>query len=269
MARWAEEQGLPWYAPEDRKALGQLAEERPEILVAAAYGRILPKALLDAATHRLNVHPSLLPRWRGAAPITWALLEGDAVTGVTLLDITPEVDAGVLYAQKPLPVAPDEDAGHLTARLSELAATMVGEALDSWRERGTWNREWAQVGAEQYARRLYRADELLCWSDPATALARRIRALSPAPLAYTRTPLGAVKIARAHVGSETGQAALPGTVLVANARDGLQVACGNGHLFLDQVRPASGRTMSGAAFAAGRPGLVGMVWGDGTVHKDG
>jgi methionyl-tRNA formyltransferase len=259
VAAWAGAVGVACATPQGAPDLVRLADLAPRLMVVAAYGRILPRPLLEACPDRVNIHPSLLPRWRGAAPVARAILAGDAETGVSLLDVVAEVDAGDLYAQRRTPIGPTETAGELTDRLATLAAAMLGETLQGWKRQGGLHPRLPQVGEATYAHRLTARDEVIDWHGSADAEGRRVRALAPLPGATTTTPRGRLKVlAAVPVVGPSG--APPGTVVAAGPA-GIDVACGVGRLSLQSVQPAGGRTMAAAAYARGRPSLVGERWG--------
>jgi methionyl-tRNA formyltransferase len=244
----------------------EIAAAAVDVLVVAAYGRILPPAVVAAAPMAVNVHPSLLPRHRGPAPVAWTLLAGDERTGVTLLGVEPEVDAAPVYDQAAVDVRPDEDRGALEGRLSELAANRLAALLERV-ERAPGHRlpGRPQEGEATYAPKLTAADEGLSWREGAVALVRRVRALAPRPGARARGPDGPILVLWAQAcerppalaGAEPGR--------VAAADDGFPVvATGDGAaLRLERVRPAGRGTMDGDAYLRGRPHLVGARLEDG------
>ncbi len=164
----AEELGIEVRQPERPADLGDLGVD---VVVAAAYGALIPKELLDRALW-LNVHPSLLPRWRGAAPVERAIMAGDAETGVSIIRLVEELDAGPIGAQETFPIGPDEDAGTVFERAAALAPELIDAALEAG--------EFApQEGAATYADKIGPSDRELDWTQPAEELHNRIRALSP------------------------------------------------------------------------------------------
>ncbi len=252
-----------------RSELGALGERLRavgvEVLVVAAYGRILPQTLVESVPWAVNVHPSLLPRHRGAAPVAWTLLAGDERTGVSLLGVGPDVDAAPLYDQADVAVDPKDDRGSLEGRLSQLAATRLLTllaGLDADRGRGLVGRP--QVGVATYAPKLGTADEGLAFTRPAAELVRRVRALAPRPGARARAgdePL-LVLWADARPAAGGDESPPPGTV--ERDADGFPlVATGDGLLRLVRVRPAGRPTMPADAFLRGRPHLVGARLRDG------
>jgi methionyl-tRNA formyltransferase len=219
----------------------------PDLIVVAAYGKILPRTILDLPRHGcVNVHASLLPRHRGAAPIAHAIMAGDAVTGVTLMMMNEEMDAGDVLFTRETPIGPEETSGTLTARLAALGAASIGEAIDGLRT-GTLHPVPQPTTGITFAPRIERAHCVLDWSRPAVALARQVRGLAPAPSAFTTIDGKLLKVHRATV--ETGgTGAKPGEVLPAG---GLVVATGDGALRLLEVQLAGRKRLDAAAFVAG------------------
>jgi len=258
----AEQRGLPVLQPEKVKdpafeqALRALA---PDLVVVAAYGRILPRAILDLPPRGcVNVHASLLPRHRGAAPIAWAILAGDQATGVTTMNMAEEMDAGDMLLQRATPIGPEETGGELTARLATLGAELIGETIDALRA-GTL-RPRAQADADvTYAPRIDQQQRRIDWGKPADELARLVRALSPAPAAFTTLGPRRLKIYRARPASTRPSGAAPGTVVSAGG--GLAVAAGRGALELLEVQLEGRRRLAAAEFLAGHPVAAGTCLG--------
>lgn len=269
VAQAAAARGLAVRTP-SRTDMAALADEiralGADVLVVAAYGRILPRAVVDAAPVAINVHPSLLPRHRGAAPVARTLLEGDAVTGVTLLGVGPEVDAAPMYDQVTVPVKGDEDRGALEGRLSQLAANRLAGlllALEGSADRLLPSRP--QEGPSTYAQKLTREDEGLRWQEPAEMLVRRVRALGPRPGARARMGEEPLLVLWAEAGERPAALRDADVGTVGRGDDGFPwAAAGEGTaLRLARVRPAGKATMDGDAFLRGRPQLVGARLGDG------
>jgi methionyl-tRNA formyltransferase len=216
-------------------------------MVVAAYGLIFPPAVLDIARYgAINIHASLLPRWRGAAPIQRALLAGDLQTGVSIMQMDAGLDTGPVFAQRPIPIAPEDDAGSLHDKLAELGADLLLEVLDGIEQGAARTRPQGETGAT-YARKIEKADTVLRWERPAPELERAVRAFRPTPGALTTLGGEAIKVWRSHVASGTGH---PGSVLAQGGL--LQVACGTDALVLEELQPAGGRRMSAADFLRGR-----------------
>ena len=237
-----------------RADVARLADLRPDALVWAAYGNLIPAALIDAVGGRaVNVHASLLPRWRGAAPIANAILAGDDETGVTLMEGTAELDAGPILAQERTTIGPDETTGDLTARLAALGATLLERDLGRYLA-GELHATPQDATRVTWASKLEAADGALDFTRPADELARRVRAFTPDPSAFTSFRGQRLVVTGAAV---TGGS--PKEHGAVELRRGVpHVAAGAGWLRLDEVRPAGKRTMSGIEWARGARDLDGM-----------
>jgi len=248
--------GLEAYQPESLKppeTVVRIAAAAPEVLVVAAYGLILPQPVLDIAPlGAINIHASLLPRWRGAAPIQRAIMAGDAQTGITIMQMDSGLDTGPMLMQRAIPIAEDDDAGTLHDKLAALGAQMIVAALDAAR-RGALNATPQPASGVSYAHKLGRPDSILDWSRPARALACQVRGLRPAPGAVSTLGMEPIKIwdARAVEGS-----AHPGQI-IAVGPEGITVACGQGALQIRRLQRAGGKPLEAAAFLRGRPVVPG------------
>lgn len=256
--------GLPVWQPakcRDPEFIAQLAGLDPDLFVVAAYGQILPAALLELPRHGcLNLHGSLLPRHRGAAPIQWALAEGDPETGVTLMRMDQGLDTGDIVAMESTPIWPDDDGQSLHDRLATLGAELLVRTLPDYLAGRIQPRPQPAEGVT-YARKITREDGCLDWSLPAEVLARRIRAFTPWPGAYTFLPVKSrrrLKILAAEPLERP--AAKPGEILKAGP-ESLLVACGAGVLQVLEVQREGGRPMSAGALLAGCPLAVGQALG--------
>ncbi len=246
--------GLPLYQPVSLKAPDShdvLRVVNADLMVVAAYGLILPQAVLDLPRLGcLNIHASLLPRWRGAAPIQRAMLAGDPETGITIMQMDAGLDTGAMLTRTPVPIRETDTAGSLHDTLAVVGAAAIVAALADVGQRVAVVQDEMQA---TYAAKLTREEALLDWTLPAETLAREIRAFNPVPGAWTTLDGATFKIWSAQPGSGTGQ---PGEVLPA-AADALLVACGNGALNIEEIQPAGSRRMTAAAFLAGRPAMTG------------
>jgi methionyl-tRNA formyltransferase len=247
--------GVPVLQPVriDEAALHEIVALRPELLVWAAYGNRIPRALLAAVNGRaVNVHASLLPRWRGAAPIAHAILAGDLETGVTLMEGTAALDEGPILAQERTPIGEAESAGDLTRRLALLGAALLERELPRYLARDV--DATPQDGSlATLAPKLTSRDGELDFARPADELARRVRALTPEPGAWTTFRGDRLVIAGATVSGGT-----PKEHGVLEIHDGRpEVAAGAGWLRLEMVRPAGKRTMTGEDWARGLRGIGG------------
>ena len=249
--------GIPVYQPEslkDEAAQQQLRDLQPDLMVVVAYGLILPKAVLAIPTHGCwNVHASLLPRWRGAAPIQRAIQAGDAKTGVCLMQMEAGLDTGPVLLHQELPIAATDTGGQLHDRLAQLGAQVLSDGLGLLR---AGIKPIARPQPEQgvtYAHKLDKAEARLDWALDAGALARTVRAFNPWPIAEAtlageRVRIhGAVALDEAH-----GQA--PGTVLAAS-RDGIDIACGQGALRLRVLQREGGKAITAADYLNARRDL--------------
>ncbi len=248
-------ENIPVYQPEscrDEAALAQLRALEPDVIVVAAYGKMLPQALLDIPRIAIiNVHSSLLPQYRGAAPINWAVLNGDEETGVTVQYMAAELDAGDILLTKRTAIDPGEDAGQLYDRLAALGGEAASEAL-ALLERGEAPRTPQVYGPQyQYAAMLSREMSPLDWAKPARALVNQVRGLIPWPCATTDVTGMRWKVFRAHVGEPSEKS--PGTILSAD-KSGIAVACGDGKaLVITELQADGGRRMTAAEYLRGHP----------------
>ena len=248
----AQERGIPVIQPptlRSEEARGALLAIPLDVLVVAAYGLILPPAVLSwPRLGCINIHASILPRWRGAAPIQHAILAGDAMTGVTIMQMDAGLDTGPMIATVETPIRPADTAGSLTDRLAGLGAAAIVEALGRLEAAGLLAATPQPAQGATYAGKIDGAQALLDWTLPAAVLERKVRAFDPAPGARFLLDGAPVKVWAAEAGSFAGE---PGTVM-AVTRDALEIACGGGSLRLLAVQPAGGKRMPGAAFALGR-----------------
>jgi methionyl-tRNA formyltransferase len=233
----AVERGIPVFQPENFKtasARDQLRALAPDLLIVVAYGLILPASVLGIPTHGCwNVHASLLPRWRGAAPIQRAIEAGDSCTGVCLMQMEKGLDTGPVLLSLETPITDEDTGGSLHDRLASLGAQVLGEGLGLLRA-GTPPMARAQpVEGVTYASKLDKAEARLDWTQPADLLARRVRAFNPWPICEAQVAGERLRIHAAQALPLDHHQA-PGTVLLAN-RAGLDIACGEGALRLLQA----------------------------------
>ncbi|MCE7032095.1 methionyl-tRNA formyltransferase [Lysobacter sp. GX 14042] len=237
--------------PADVEALRAL---QPDLMVVVAYGLILPQAVLDIPAEGCwNVHASLLPRWRGAAPIQRAIQAGDAETGVCLMRMEKGLDTGPVLLEQRTAIAPDETGGRLHDRLAEMGAWVLADGLGLLRAGLSPSPRPQPAEGVTYARKLDKAEARLDWSRPARELADTVRAFNPWPVAEAQLAGERVRIHAARA-LDLDHAAEPGAVLAAG-RDGIDIACGHGALRLQSLQREGGRAVSAADYLNGRPGL--------------
>jgi methionyl-tRNA formyltransferase len=256
---WAEAQGIPVHQPaklNDGSFEEWLRGQAPDVCALAAYGRILKQPILDVPRHGfINMHPSLLPKYRGPSPIQSAILNGDSVTGVTVMDITLEMDSGDIYLQREVPIGPDETAAELTARLSDLGGAMMAEVADAL-EAGTASRTPQDGEAATYCQLLSKEDGFLDWSAPARQIHNLVRGAQPWPAAQCQFEGAVCKILRSTVVPGEADAA-PGTI-TAVEKDRVLVATGEGLLAILVFQPPGKRAMPMRDYLAGHalaPGI--------------
>jgi methionyl-tRNA formyltransferase len=231
-------------------AVDELRQLAPDIMVVVAYGLILPQAVLDIPRHGcINIHASLLPRWRGAAPIQRAILAGDRETGVTIMRMDAGLDTGPMLLSAKLPIMDSTTAAQLHEALSTLGAKLIVEALAQMAA-GTLKATAQPEQGATYARKITKEEARLDWNLPAAELARRVRAYNPLPIAWTELESERIRIyaARALPGRLGGT---PGSI-VAAGDTGIEVACGEGRLSIQELQWPGGRPMAARDAAAGR-----------------
>lgn len=244
------EHGLQVHQPASLKSAESrqpIIDASPDVMVVAAYGLILPQAALDIPRLGcINIHASLLPRWRGAAPIPRAILAGDAETGVTLMRMEAGLDTGPMLLKERLPITDADRAATLHDKLAALGARLIVEALPRL-ARGELPGEPQPAEGVTYAAKLEKSEAVLDWRQPAVVLARAVRAFDPFPGTLARIEGQTIKVWRAEPAPGAGE---PGTVLAADA-DGILVACGEGALRLVELQKSGGKRLQAAAFLHG------------------
>jgi len=248
----AERQGIAVLTPEkmrDPAFLSALNQWAPQLIVVVAYGRILPRQILDLPPLGcLNVHYSLLPKYRGAAPVAWAIIDGEEKSGVTTMQLVEKMDAGPIFLQREIPLAPDETAGSLQAKLAPVGAALLMETIAKLKAGSLTPRPQNEDEAT-YAPLLKKADGSIDWRLPAATIERRVRGLSPWPSAYTQLDGKLLKIHRATVITDkTG--APPGEVVRAD-QAALWIATGEAILSLDEVQLENKKRLPAADFLRG------------------
>jgi methionyl-tRNA formyltransferase len=254
----AMEHDLPVYQPRSLRtpeAVAQLADWKAEVIVVAAFGQILAEEVLNLPPHGcLNVHASLLPRWRGAAPVAAAILAGDELTGVTIMKMDPGLDTGAVLAQREEPIQADDTRATLMERLSIVGAELLVETLPEYLA-GEIELRPQKDGEATVAEQLRKEDGRLDWSRPAIVLDRKIRAFSPWPGTFTFWQGLRLKVIAASPLPDLDREVAPGTVV--EGLDGVAVATGEGALRLEEVQLAGRRAMAIGPFLRGRQDFVG------------
>ena len=250
--------GLEVYQPtkmRDGNALAIVRELQPELIVVAAYGRILPEDILTLPPFgSINVHSSVLPKYRGAAPINWAILDGQKETGVTIMYMTRDLDAGDIVCSKKTDIMPDEDAQELTHRLALLGADALEDAIEKIAD-GTAVRTPQDHSASTYAPMLSKDLSPMDWTRSAQALHAQVRGLIPWPCASMELGGKKVKVFKTRMGGEINATA--GTILTAD-KQGLEIACGDGHsLWILELQAEGGKRMMSADYLRGHPVEIG------------
>ncbi len=250
----AQASGIEVFQPttlRDAAAQERVQAVAADAMIVAAYGLILPQVVLDMPHFGcINIHASLLPRWRGAAPIQRSILAGDAETGVCIMQMEAGLDTGPVLHSGNLPIESDDTAATLHDKLADLGARLVVEAL-----KGLPLTPCPQPEAGvTYAAKIEKAEAVLDWRLSAAQLSRQVRAFNPFPGAVACLEASNIKIWQAHVESASGE---PGTVLAAD-KHGVVVACGEGSLRLTELQKAGGKRLPATQFLAGTPVLPGM-----------
>jgi len=248
---FAEEKGYPLLQTGSVRTpdvLERIRDLRPDVIAVVAFGALLPRALLEIPPMgAVNIHASLLPKYRGPAPIQWAVINGEEKTGVTAMQMDAGLDTGDILARAETPVLGEDTAETLYDRLSEMGAALLVETLEK-KAAGTLTPVPQDHERATYAPMLKKSDGRIDWNAPADAIERRIRGLTPWPGAFTLWRDQPIRIFKARIMPE-GEAAIPGTVL--ESKETLRVATGKGTLCLLELQPASGRRMPVNAFLRG------------------
>jgi methionyl-tRNA formyltransferase len=246
--------GIPVFQPEKARhpeAVARIAAEAPDLIVVVAYGHILPKSILDIPRIMcINVHASLLPKYRGAAPINWAVARGESVTGITIMRMDEGMDTGPMLHVREIPIGADDTAETMFSKLSILGAEALREALRRLRE-GTLDETPQDAALATYAPMLKKEHGRIDWSRPAREVCNLVRGMTPWPSASALHAGKTLKVLSSAVAGEPGATGEAGEV-VALGRDGIGIACGEGVLRLQVVQPEGGKAMDAWAYAQGR-----------------
>jgi len=227
-----------------------IAAVQADVMIVAAYGLILPQAVLDLPRLGcVNIHASLLPRWRGAAPIQRAILAGDPETGITIMQMDEGLDTGGMLLRAPLPIADDDTAQTLHDKLAALGASSIVSALKQL-EFGALQAQPQDDSAATYAAKLSKAEGSIDWNKSAAELAREVRAYNPFPVAQARFQAETWRIWQAQ--AEQRSEGVPGEILQAD-KAGILVRCGEGALLLKEIQKAGGKRLPASSFLAGNP----------------
>lgn len=255
----AQEHGIPVYQPttmKDGEALKIFEEIKPDVAVVIAYGKILPKDLLDAPKYGcINVHASLLPKYRGAAPIQWSVIDGEPKTGVTTQQMDAGLDTGDMLMKRETPIGPDETAGELHDRLSEMSAALIVDTLAAL-EQGQLKPEKQDDSMSCYAKMLTKELCAVDWSRNAQEIHNQIRGLSPWPVATAVLEGRKLKIHRSALSEAENEAAAPGEVI---SLEPLTVQCGSGALELLEIQAEGKKRMKAADYLRGHQIPLGTV----------
>ena len=245
--------GIAVFQPEKARhpdAVARIAAEAPDLIVVVAYGHILPKSILDIPRIGcINVHASLLPKYRGAAPINWAVARGETTTGITIMRMDEGMDTGPMLHVRETPIGGEDTAETMFSKLSLLGAEALREALRKLRE-GTLDETPQDAALATYAPKLTKEHGRIDWSRPAGEVRNLVRGMTPWPSAFAVHAGKALKVLSSAVSGESGAAAEPGEI-VALGRDGIGVACGEGVLRLQVVQPEGGKAMDAWAYSRG------------------
>ena len=259
----AQQYNLPIYQPEtvkDPTFLKEVEKIAPDLLVVVAFGQILPKALLEIPPlGGINVHPSLLPKYRGAAPINWTLIQGETIAGITIIRLSPRMDSGDILFQRAMSIKPDDTFGTLHDKLAIFGAEMLLETLHRMK-RGMLVPVPQDDALATYAPKLKKEDCLINWEKSAQEIANLIRGLDPQPGAYTYLEGKLLKLFHPRVIPLTPQNSLPGTIIEVTS-EGLQIATRQGILVVKEVQLEGRKRLAVSEFIKGQSNLIGKRLG--------
>lgn len=252
----AEQHGLAVFQPETLKDVAvqtQIAAVNADVMIVAAYGLIIPTATLNAPRYGCyNIHASLLPRWRGAAPIHRSLLAGDAETGVTIMEVVPALDAGAMVSRGVVPITEFDTTQTLHDALSAIGAQLMVEAMATLAEKGELPATLQDEALVTYAHKLEKAEAAIDWQKSAVEISRQVRGFNPFPVAQSQLKGEVCRIWMA-----TAQAGHANAGEIVSVQDGLLVGCGEGLLHITELQAPGGKRLSAQAFMQGRSLQVG------------
>lgn len=253
--RFASERGIPVHQPErlkkDSRAISLISSLKPELAVVVAYGQIIPSSLLEIPPYGfINVHFSLLPRYRGASPVARAILNGDMTTGVTIIRLNEKMDEGDILAMEKVSIFPDETAGELEARLAEIGSEVLINTISNMDKITPRKQDHSKA---TYAPKINKEDGLIDWKEEASIIERKVRAFNPWPSAFTYFQGKRLKIisGRAILGKNSPEK--PAGLILAVDKSGIMVCCGKGSVFLiTSLQPENKKLMSAYSFSLGQ-----------------
>ena len=256
--KFAQAANLPVFQPntlKDPQAVSFLQDLKPDLIVVAAFGQILRRNVLDMPRQGcINIHASLLPRWRGASPVTAAILAGDAETGITLMQMDPGLDTGPIIRQRAMPITPQHTGQSLTAELSFMGADLLIETLPDWLD-GKITPQPQDDALATLARRIKKEQGLLNWRQSALQIDRQVRAFFPWPGAFTHWQGKTLKVLSVAAAVDWAEDLPPGRVFKLGKE--IAVAASQGAIILQQIQPAGKRPMSAKSFVAGAAKFIG------------
>ncbi len=247
---------VPVFQPErirkDPAFIQQLAQLNPDVIIVVAFGQILPESVLKIPRFGcINVHGSLLPKYRGAAPIQWAIIRGEQETGITTIQMDPGMDTGPMLLRRPVPIEPDGTAATLAPRLAKVGASVLIETLSLLKE-GKLTPIPQDHSEATLAPLLKKEDGIIRWEESAEAIFNRARGVEPWPGTATFYQGKRWKVTKLQIGSREGGYGQPGEILRLSEK-GLEVAAGMGYILINELQPEGGRRMTAQEYAAGHP----------------
>ncbi len=252
---FCEQKGIPVEAPDklkDEILMGKVKALNPDFFVVSSYGKIIPSSWLQIPKRlALNVHPSLLPKYRGAAPLHWPILNGDAETGISIAEVTPQLDAGDIFYQKKVPITDETDSELLSKQLAELSRQALASVFEQI-QKNTLSRTPQEESLASYARKLTKEDGQLDWKKTASELSRFVRGLRPWPGAYALFQNEQLHILKAQAEEGNTSPLRPGQIAAVDKNGFLKIQTGKGVFAIERLRPAGKKEMSGADFARGK-----------------